>query len=700
MEATRPAPGPRGIGFPRKASLAKEAVGRIRTRHLFVMDVLSMAVAVLAAHALAMNALPTWSSIGQYLWVLGIVVATRTAMNIGSGLYRSTWRFASVSDMGRIIACVVGGTVAAAAIVWTAELLAERMGVPSQVPPVSFWMLEMFLSLAVLAGPRFAIRAASDIPSDRRSRSTGKSQRTLLYGAGWAGVMVARSATRDKQAGILPVGFLDDDPDLAGRRVAGLRVFGDARVLERAIRATAADVLLITMPSAPGSAVRRIVQTAAEHGIEVRTVPTMTDVLDGSLDASRIRRVRVEDLLRRPMAQGHAPAVQNVFQDTCVVITGAAGSIGSELARQVLAVGPRILVLVDQAESGLYLVHHDLKDHQGATRQLARWANTQLRMELANVADRQEMERVIDTHRPDVILHAAAYKHVPMLEDHPDEAVRVNIGGTLAVVEAAAAHGVDRLVLVSTDKAVRPSSVMGASKRVAEMIVADAARRLGRPYISVRFGNVLGSSGSVVPIFQDQLEKGLPLTITHTEMTRFFMTIPEAAWLILDAVAIADRGGLYVLDMGQPVRIMDIANDLIRLSGRDPESVPISITGLRKGEKLHEELFYDQERAQPTSVAKVLRADSPSPPEGVRQQVERLMALAEAAPATELTRELHACVRQWVRLDEERWASGALRPAAAIPIETGYEPQAWIPAHGQSADPRPGQAVYATPGPH
>ena len=255
----------------------------------------------------------------------------------------------------------------------------------------------------------------------------------------------------------------------------------------------------------------------------------------------------------------------------------------------------------------------------------------ELRIHLANVASRASMERLVAAEAPNVIFHAAAYKHVPMMEEHPSDATHVNIGGTLVMLDAAAAAGVERFVFVSTDKAVRPSSVMGASKRIAEMLVADTARRTGRPYVSVRFGNVLGSTGSVVPIFQEQLENGEPLTITHPDMTRFFMTIPEASWLILDAAALGRNGDLFVLDMGEPVRIMDLARDLVRLAGRDPERQPIETVGLRPGEKLHEELFYDAEHVEPTASAKVLRAIAPPSSLDVREHVRQLLAMATGA---------------------------------------------------------------------
>ena len=484
----------------------------------------------------------------------------------------------------------------------------------------------MLLSVAILGGVRFGIRAASELARSPGQVAVADRRATLLYGAGHTGVLLARSARRNSRSGVVPVGFLDDDPWLTGNTVAGIRVYGGLESMGRAVAQTGAQTLLITMPSASGSAVRRVVDAALALGLEVRTVPSMTDLLDGSVDAYRVRRVRVEDLLRRPIVTEHAAGVEEIIRDKTVLITGGGGSIGSELARQVFALGPRRLVLVDRAESPLYLVERELE-----TRRNHQKGSGELRVHLANVASRATMERMVAAEAPNVIFHAAAYKHVPMMEEHPSDATHVNIGGTLVMLDAAAAAGVERFVFVSTDKAVRPSSVMGASKRIAEMLVADAARRTGRPYVSVRFGNVLGSTGSVVPIFQDQLENGEPLTITHPDMTRFFMTIPEASWLILDAAALGRNGDLFVLDMGEPVRIMDLARDLVRLAGRDPESQPIETVGLRPGEKLHEELFYDAELVEPTASTKVLRAISPPSSVDVREHVRQLLAMASGA---------------------------------------------------------------------
>ena len=593
----------------------------IRGRYLLVIDLLGIVVAAYLALAIRFDRLSGPILVPAFPFVVGLLLAVRTSTNLRLGLYARRWRFASVPDLERIVAAVALGSIVALVIFYGAS--AFGIATWQDGFPRSFWLVELLLSGAIIGGVRFGIRAASDLTASRSVAALSDRRATLLYGAGQTGVLLARSARRDPRSGVIPVGFLDDDPSLVGGMVAGIRVYGGLTSMRRAVAETGAKTLLITMPSVAGNAVRRAVDAASALGLEVRTVPSLTDLLDGTVDAYRIRRIRVEDLLRRPMVTEHAAGVETIIRDQTVLITGGGGSIGSELARQVFALGPRRLILVDRAESPLYLVERELE-----TRRNHGKGSGELRVHLANVASRAAMDRLIATEAPSVIFHAAAYKHVPMMEEHPSDATHVNIGGTLVMLDAAEAAGVARFVFVSTDKAVRPSSVMGASKRIAEMLVKDAARRTGRPYVSVRFGNVLGSNGSVVPIFQEQLENGEPLTITHPDMTRYFMTIPEAAWLILDAAAIGTNGDLFVLDMGEPVRIVDLARDLVRLSGRDPASQPMEMVGLRPGEKLHEQLFYDAEDVEPTVNAKVLRALAPAPPEGVREDVRRLLAMA------------------------------------------------------------------------
>jgi FlaA1/EpsC-like NDP-sugar epimerase len=600
---------------------AARAAAHLRGRHLFVLDIGAIGVAVYCSLSLCHDHWAGAADVTGCIPMAAILLAVRMATNIAFGLYSRRWRYASVPELERIVGAVGIGSLFAA-VIWFAVVGSARPELMDIVRR-SFWPTEMLLSVALLGGGRFGIRAVSEWTPGRH-RGAESDRHTLLYGAGETGAMVARWAQRTPGCGVEPVGFLDDDASLAGELVAGLKVFGGLGSLDRAVTATGADTVLVTMPSAPGLAVRRVVDAALDRRLEVRTVPALSDLVDGSVDAYRVRTVHVEDLLRRPIVTERAAAVHGIIRDRTVMITGAAGSIGAELARQVYAIGPRRLVLVDRAESPLYLLERELETRRDHGR-----GSGELRLCLRNVASRGPIAALVRAEGPSVIFHAAAYKHVPVLEDHPSEAAQVNIGGTLALLDAATFAGVERFVFVSTDKAVRPSNAMGASKRIAEMLVADCARRTGRAYVSVRFGNVLGSTGSVVPIFREQLEAGEPLTITDPEMTRFFMTIPEAAWLILDAAALGQAGGdLFILDMGAPVRILDLARDLVRLAGRDPDSQAIEYTGLRPGEKLHEQLCYDGEQAEATPSDKVLRLSAQAPQPTVRDDVLRILRLA------------------------------------------------------------------------
>jgi FlaA1/EpsC-like NDP-sugar epimerase len=598
--------------------LLVKVADRIRAPHLFVLDTIGIAIAAFLALSLRFDEGIQSHYLATLVPVTILLVVVRTAVDIRLGLYSRSWLHASVPDLERIVVAASLGSVLTVLIF---SVLTTFI-VPAPTWPRSFWGIELLLTLAVLGGVRFGIRAAADFSP--RSPKTGDGGRpALLYGAGRIGALMARTAGRAAGPNVKPVGFLDDNPHLAGRIVAGVPVYGGIDEMATAMVETGAETLLVTMPSAPGPAVRRVVDRAMALGLEVRTVPSMVELMAGDLDAYRIRSIRVEDLLRRPLVTEHAEGVEDILCGKTVMITGAGGSIGSELARQVFAIRPARLVLVDRAESPLYMLQRELE-----MRRRHGHGDGEVQIQLANVASRYAMHRLIAAVAPNVIFHAAAYKHVPMMEEHPSDAVHVNMGGTMVVLDAAEAAGVERFVFVSTDKAVRPTSAMGASKRIAEMLVADSARRTGRPYVSVRFGNVLNSTGSVVPIFQEQLENGEALTITHPEMTRFFMTIPEAAWLILDAGALGRSGDLFVLDMGEPVRIMDLARDLVRLAGRDPESQPIEIVGLRSGEKLHEELFYGDETVDRTPSAKVLRVSAEPPPESIRQDVFDMLAIA------------------------------------------------------------------------
>ncbi|MEO6578622.1 MAG: nucleoside-diphosphate sugar epimerase/dehydratase [Candidatus Limnocylindria bacterium] len=572
---------------------------------------------------------------GAYLALGAILIGARSLTNLRFGLYRRLWEHASISELIQIVMAVMTGSLMSIAAVVLLAAAGATESATSLTP--SFWVIEGLLYVAMIGGVRFTIRVAADSAQHSTGKNPTEGVPTILYGAGRGGVMVVRSS-RDGRAGIRPVGFIDEDVQLHGKTVAGIDVHGNLDDLADLAARSGARQLLITISRPSVLAVRRIVREANRIGLEVRTIPPIHELFDGSIDAYKIRRIKVEDLLRRPPVSCHVAGVDHLVADRVVLITGAGGSIGSELARQVHALRPKRLLLLDRAEGPLYGIQREIE--LAAKRGKG---GGEVSTHIANVASRLIVRRIVRDHQPDIIFHAAAYKHVPMMEEHPSDAVQVNIGGTLAVLDAAAAHQVPRVVFVSTDKAVRPSSVMGATKRVAEALVCDAAMRTGNRYVSVRFGNVLGSSGSVVPIFQQQLERGDPITITHPEMTRYFMTIPEAVSLILDAAAIGSPGSLLVLDMGEPIRILDLAHDLIRLSGRDPESVPIEFTGLRAGEKLHEELFYATESVRPTQSAKVMLAAPQTVVDDILNRVARLISLADGDHDEALRDELFDC---------------------------------------------------------
>jgi FlaA1/EpsC-like NDP-sugar epimerase len=569
-----------------------------RGRHLFIFDLLAVGMSILAAFALRFDASNVLFWLEPYLPVALLPLVVFPPVFVAFGLYRREWRYASVNEMFAIAGAVLVGT----GIAFVIELIlavanaAGTSGYPRSIP-----LIEALLIVALVGGSRFALRAGLE----RRGVSGGTDEelgaRTIVYGAGDTGVTVARVATRDPSARLVVAGFLDDDPAKQGSRLLGKPVFGDLDQLERAVRRTGATQLLVAMPSAPGSKVRRAFDAGRRLGLEVRTVPHPRELLNGELRAAQVRRVSVEDLLRRESIEIDSEAVEGYLNGASVLVTGGGGSIGSELVRQVLALGPRRLTVLDNHEESLWAIEREMAERTAGT------GGIQFEPVLCDVRSREATEAVVARVQPEVVFHAAALKHVPIVELHPSEGVMTNVVGTRNTLLAAERHGVERFVLISTDKAVDPVGAMGATKRMAELLTVAAAHRSGLPYVAVRFGNVLGSSGSVVPTFQHQLEQGLPLTITHPDTTRYFMTIAEAVSLILEAGSSASTGEIYVLDMGDPVRIVELARDLVRLSGLEPDRIPIVYTGLRPGERLHETLFYDHETTERTLHEGIMR---------------------------------------------------------------------------------------------
>ena len=566
---------------------------------------------------------PYPSLLGVYAF---ITLPVRMGCFAFGGLYRRMWRFAGLLDLERVLlATVTAGIIDFGIGAWVLPSLGV---IPFRVP-YSVLALDALLTIGLIAGPRFMVRFA--MRRAFRALSSQPTRRALIAGAGAAGGLVARELLGNPAMGILPVGFLDDAESKQGLRLQGLPVLGQLKDLPRLAESMGADEVIIAMPSAPGRVLRTVLDRAHAVRVPARTVPSVTEILTGKVRVTSLRPVEIQDLLRREPVETDLLQVGKMIRGRTVLVTGAGGSIGSELCRQIAAQGPARLLLFGHGENSIFRIHRELAEaHPGV----------QAIPLIADVRDRARCEDLIGRWQPDTILHAAAHKHVPLMEDNIPEAITNNVLGTRNVAECAVPLDAN-VLLISTDKAVRPTNVMGATKRVAEMIVQELAELHERHFVTVRFGNVLGSRGSVVPAFLDQIRKGGPVTVTHPEMRRYFMTIPEATQLVLQAAALGRGGEIFVLDMGEPVRILDLAHDLIRLSGLEVgRDIDVVITGVRPGEKLYEELFFGPEVATPTGHPKVLRARQLALPTGLSGAVSELVEAAQRGERDQYLREL------------------------------------------------------------
>jgi FlaA1/EpsC-like NDP-sugar epimerase len=511
--------------------------------------------------------------------------------------------------------------------------------------PRSVAVYDFLLLVVFCGGARLARRSIAERPE--RASLRRKARKLLVVGAGSGGQMVVRELQLNPNLGARAIGFVDDDRRKRGMRNLGLKVLGTTDEIGAICDRTSPDEVVIAIPSAPGTLRAKVVAAARERDIPVRTLPTVFELLRGGVQLTRqLREVQVEDVLGRDPVVMELDRVGAYLEDRIVLVTGAGGSIGAELSRQIARVRPRLLILLDHSESALFEIDREMT-HQ--------WHFTRVEAVLADCREGERMLEVMQRFKPDVVFHAAAYKHVPLMETNPLEAVRNNAIATRVTAETAAAAGAERFVLVSTDKAVNPRTVMGASKAMAEWIVEAAGQRHPRTrFIIVRFGNVLASSGSVVPTFRSQIERGGPVTVTHPEMSRYFMTIPEAVQLVIQAADLGTSSGeVFVLEMGEPVRIVDLARNMIRLAGYEPDAdIAIEFTGIRPGEKVHEELFNPDEEAQPTSADRIVRAVRAQPldPDWVEGTIERLetfVASGDEAGLAERVVELVAAQREF-----------------------------------------------------
>jgi FlaA1/EpsC-like NDP-sugar epimerase len=598
-----------------------------------------------------------------------LVVGIKLIVFIAFGFYNRWWRYVSIRDMwavarGVVVACLIADV--------TVYLVSPVHGVRL---PRSIAVTDLLLTLAFIAGSRLLARTLVERPS---LTMVARGKEVVVVGAGDAGRLIVQEMQRSRMLNYTPIGFVDDDLRKRHTRIMGVRVLGAIDELPRVLREHRPDEVLIAMPSVSGEVRRRIVETAQQLRIVVKTLPGLYELIAGDIGlAGQIRPVQVEDVLGREPVEVDFHEVASYLEGHTVLVTGAGGSIGSELCRQIARVRPSRLILVDNAEGPLFEIERELVAERDFTAALPK---------LVDVKDRKALRReVFEKYQPTVVFHAAAYKHVAMLETHPLESVRNNVAGTRILVELAAEFGVERFVFVSTDKAVNPKTVMGQSKALCEWIVESFGHRrdVSTRFVAVRFGNVLNSSGSVIPIFRKQIERGGPVTVTHPEMTRYFMTIPEAVSLVVQAGAIGGRGQVFVLDMGEPVRIVDLAQNMIRLSGKEPRlpddpttssrDVRIAFIGSRAGEKLHEELWSEDDSVGATTHPKILRLSRPPvDPDWLEGQLAELERLADEGDTLEVVGKLRNVVRDPRRLEAPvPRAAGEARP---LDVQQRVEP--------------------------
>jgi FlaA1/EpsC-like NDP-sugar epimerase len=625
----------------------------------FVLDLLILIASFLLSYLLRFDFAIPPGELRHALLQLPYVVALQCLTLAWAGVYSFIWRYVGMSEVRAFIK---------AGLVSSIPLLVIRLGLGDRFSGLQVPLSVTFMCTILAFGGVLGLRVTRRAHHERRQRrkkapqSSDRNQKpVLLIGAGQAGVMAAREILDNGGSGMALEGFIDDDPNKLGSVIRGIKVLGATKDLPVLVHRHRIDHVVITIAKASRQDFRRILDICESIPVKVRVIPGLYEILRGSVTVSRIRDLQIEDLLGREPVQLDPQEMERLLVGKTVMVTGAGGSIGSELTRQVASLRPSSLLLVERAEFALFEID----------RELHRVYPQLVRVPLvADVGDRARMRSIFREYRPDVVLHAAAHKHVPMMEHNSTEAVKNNVLATNSLGEVAGEFGAEVFVLISTDKAVRPTSVMGASKRMAELVVQDLDRRFPTRYVAVRFGNVIGSAGSVIPIFREQILRGGPVTVTHPGMTRYFMTIPEASQLVLQAGAMGRGGEIFILDMGEPVRILDLAREAIRLSGLKPfEDIDIIFTGVRPGEKLYEELEITEEHMTKTRHPKIYIGKIASyPREQVHTALELLATGVAAGDESELRRFFTAFLPE-SQLHEEGIRLSASRQEG-IPVAT------------------------------
>ncbi len=576
-----------------------------------ILDAFLVGLAFACSYLIRFDGHPSNSFIAQLFTLAVPIVLAKIIICWSFGVYRRLWRYTGLTEVMEL-----GLSLLIASSILLAIRLLGLLNIYGQQLSLGIILIDCGLSFLLLVSPRILRRLQTEHKQRRHWRQPVR-RRALLIGAGDAGQLVLRELNQRPDLGVDVVGMLDDDPEKMRKRIGPLTVFGTTHDLARLVETLFIDQVIIAMPSAPASEIRRIVDVCREVEVETRILPGLFELINGRVSVSQLRDVSLEDLLGREPVKLDTASIAGYLENKCVLVTGAGGSIGSELCRQIVRYQPRRLVLLGKGENSIFSIYQELQGRPEPVEFLP---------VIADIRDENRLENIFKELRPDVVFHAAAHKHVPLMEANVCEAVTNNIFGTQVIAQLSSRYGVNTFILVSSDKAVNPTSVMGASKRIAELIVQDLALKSKTKYVAVRFGNVLASRGSVVPIWRQQIANGGPVTVTHPEATRYFMLIPEAVQLILQAATLGAGGEIFVLDMGSPVKILDLANDLIKFSGLRPgQDIQIEFTGLRPGEKLYEELLTASEALSKTSYEKIL-VGKPDPLESglLKQSLEQL----------------------------------------------------------------------------
>lgn len=628
----------------------------------FSLDLLVLMVAFVAAYLLRFEFSLSDETLHKMLVQLPLVLLIQFGALFLSGVYSFIWRYVGLADLWAFLKAICGSGLL---------LIGMRLTLPQFLAhwqvPLSIILMDLVFAFAGVVALRVMRRVVYERYEKQRSGnglSAENKKLVVLVGAGRAGVLVAKEIQGRGDMGLKILGFVDDDEQKQDAVIQGIRVMGKTRDLPQLCREHDVDHVIITMAQASRRQLKRIIDICEKTGIKTRIIPGLYEIVDGRVEVSSIRDVEIEDLLGREPVQLEQEKLGDFLGGKTVVVTGAGGSIGSEMSRQVARFGPGELLLLERAEFALFAIDRELK---------ALYPQLKIVPLVADVGDETRIRSLMAEYQPDVVFHAAAHKHVPMMERNPTEAITNNIFGTRTIGEVAGEMGVEAFVMISTDKAVNPTSVMGASKRVAELVVQELNSRYSTRYVAVRFGNVMGSAGSVIPIFREQIQNGGPVTVTHPDMVRYFMTIPEASQLVLQAGAMGEGGEIFILDMGDPVRILDLATDMISLSGLSPyEDIDIVFSGIRPGEKLYEELQTLEENATKTRHPKIFIGKMiPYPSGKVESALRSFHKILERDDAAEIRR----CFTEI--LPEARFSSiGEDRPVGARASGSTKDPQA------------------------